>query len=84
MMTPNPHPLDAMSVAMDRHEVLLENDGIRVLDTRRVSYTSSPWSLSPREVAHVHQLKLQPNASLNPDAPRRHFVYASTPVSFVR
>lgn len=28
------HPLDAMSAAPDHHTVLLENDSVRVLDTR--------------------------------------------------
>jgi hypothetical protein len=28
------HPLDAMTVAPDHHSVLLENDQVRVLDTR--------------------------------------------------
>jgi hypothetical protein len=28
------HPLDAMSVAAEHHEILPENDRVRVLDTR--------------------------------------------------
>ena len=28
------HPLDAMAAAPDHHKVLLENDKVRVLDTR--------------------------------------------------
>lgn len=37
-------PLDAMSAAPDHHEVLLENDSVRVLDTR----------LGPGERTPVH------------------------------
>ena len=29
----HPHPLDAMSAAPDHHDVLLENDQVRILDT---------------------------------------------------
>jgi hypothetical protein len=41
------HPLDAMNVAAEHHEVLLENDRVRVLDTR----------LGPgeRTAVHTHQ-----------------------------
>jgi hypothetical protein len=38
------HPLDAMRVAADHHKVLLENDTVRILDTR----------LSPGERTGVH------------------------------
>ena len=38
------HPLDAMSAAPDHHEVLFENDRVRVLDTR----------LGPGERTPVH------------------------------
>jgi quercetin dioxygenase-like cupin family protein len=38
------HPLDAMSAAPDHHAVLLENDRVRVLDTR----------LGPGEQTPVH------------------------------
>jgi hypothetical protein len=33
-MTDKLHPLDAMAVAPDHHSILLENDQVRVLDTR--------------------------------------------------
>lgn len=38
------HPLDAMTVATDHHAILLENDSVRVLDTR----------LAPGERTPVH------------------------------
>jgi hypothetical protein len=41
---PASHPLDAMAKALSHHEVLLENDKVRVLDTR----------LSPGDRTHVH------------------------------
>jgi len=41
------HSLDAMSAAPDHHEVLLENDRVRVLDTRL-----SPGERTP---IHTHQ-----------------------------
>ena len=41
------HPLDAMTVAADHHFVLLENDQVRVLDTRL-----SPGGRTP---VHSHQ-----------------------------
>jgi hypothetical protein len=41
------HPLDAMSVAAEHHEVLLENDRVRVLDTRL-----GPGERTP---VHTHQ-----------------------------
>jgi hypothetical protein len=41
------HPLDAMTVALDHHEVLLENDRVRVLDTRL-----GPGERTP---VHTHQ-----------------------------
>ena len=47
-MSPQPlHPLDAMSVALGHHEVLLENDRVRVLDTRL-----GPGERTP---VHTHQ-----------------------------
>jgi hypothetical protein len=46
-MTDKLHPLDAMAVAPDHHSILLENDQVRVLDTR----------LGPggRTLVHSHQ-----------------------------
>ena len=41
------HSLDAMSAAPDHHEVLVENDRVRVLDTRL-----GPGERTP---VHVHQ-----------------------------
>jgi hypothetical protein len=41
------HPLDAMSVAPDHHDVLLENDRVRLLDTRL-----GPGERTP---VHTHQ-----------------------------
>lgn len=41
------HPLDAMSAAPDHHEVLFENDRVRVLDTRL-----GPGERTP---VHTHQ-----------------------------
>jgi mannose-6-phosphate isomerase-like protein (cupin superfamily) len=41
---PARHPLDAMIVSRDNHAVLVENDQVRVLDTR----------LAPGERTHVH------------------------------
>ena len=41
------HPLDAMSAAAEHHEVLLENDRVRVLDTRL-----GPGKRTP---VHTHQ-----------------------------
>ena len=41
------HPLDAMSVALQHHQVLLENDRVRVLDTRL-----GPGERTP---VHTHQ-----------------------------
>jgi hypothetical protein len=46
-MADNLHPLDAMTVATDHHFVLLENDQVRVLDTRL-----APGSRTP---VHSHQ-----------------------------
>ena len=41
------HPLDAMAVAPDHHDVLIENDKVRVLDTRL-----RPGERTP---IHVHE-----------------------------
>ena len=41
------HPLDAMSAAPDHHDVLVENDQVRVLDTNL-----SPGQCTP---IHAHQ-----------------------------
>jgi quercetin dioxygenase-like cupin family protein len=41
------HPLDAMSAAPDHHDILLENDRVRVLDTRL-----APGERTP---VHVHE-----------------------------
>ena len=41
------HPLDAMSAAPDHHRVLLENDSVRVLDTRLGAGQRTP--------VHTHQ-----------------------------
>ena len=47
-MTDTVHPLDAMSAAPDHHSILLENDRVRVLDTRlgpgeRTPLHAHPW-----------------------------------------
>lgn len=47
MKTSDLHPLDAMTVAPDHHEILMENDQVRVLDTRL-----GPGERSP---VHTHQ-----------------------------
>jgi hypothetical protein len=44
MPADDPHPLDAMTAAPHHHDVLLENDQVRVLDTR----------LGPGERTPVH------------------------------
>jgi quercetin dioxygenase-like cupin family protein len=41
------HPLDAMTAAPDHHWVLLENDHVRILDTRIAPGESTP--------VHAHQ-----------------------------
>src|SRR5207247_3388674 len=41
------HPLDAMTAAPDHHDVLFENDRVRILDTRLPSGQRTP--------VHVHQ-----------------------------
>jgi len=47
-MSPQPlHPLDAMSVALGHHDLLLENESVRVLDTRL-----DPGERTP---IHTHQ-----------------------------
>jgi hypothetical protein len=46
-MTDKLHPLDAMAVAPDHHSIVLENDQVRVLDTRL-----GPGSRTP---VHSHQ-----------------------------
>ena len=45
--TPQMHPLDAMTAAPHHHEVLLENEHVRVLDTRL-----GPGERTP---VHAHQ-----------------------------
>jgi predicted metal-dependent enzyme (double-stranded beta helix superfamily) len=44
-MKHTPGPLDAMAAAPDHHRVLLENDQVRVLDTR----------LAPGETTPIHE-----------------------------
>ena len=44
---PSMHPLDAMCAAPDHHDVLLENDKVRILDTRL-----GPGERTP---VHTHQ-----------------------------
>jgi hypothetical protein len=41
------HPMDAMSAAPDHHSVLLENDQVRILDTRLAPGEQTP--------VHTHQ-----------------------------
>lgn len=45
--SPGMHPLDAMTAAPDHHDVLLENEKVRVLDTRL-----GPGERTP---VHAHQ-----------------------------
>jgi quercetin dioxygenase-like cupin family protein len=40
--SPATHPLDAMAKAPDHHRVLLENDNVRVLDTKVASGERTP------------------------------------------
>ena len=42
------HPLDAMTAAPDHHKVLLENDKVRVLDTRL-----GPGQQTPRNIGQT-------------------------------
>ena len=41
-MTADPHALDAMTAATDHHQLLLENDQVRVLDTRLPAGETTP------------------------------------------
>jgi hypothetical protein len=67
------HPLDAMSAAPDHHDVLFENDRVRVLDTRlrpgeRTPVHAHEWPAALYVLSWSHFLRRDSNGAIIADS----------------